>query len=124
MGRWGVPLIGCHCDVCTSDNPHNNRLRPSALLTYENGQRIMIDCGPDFRMQALRAQLNTLDGLVLTHAHHDHTAGIEALRIYYARQRKPLPCLLSKATHDDLMNRFNYIFDKRCRPQGLVHNSN
>ncbi len=116
----GVPLIGCHCAVCRSDNPHNNRLRPSALLTHGDNKKILIDCGPDFRLQALRSDLDSLDAVILTHTHHDHTAGIDELRIFNARQRKPLPCLLSAATYDDLALRYGYIFTGDKRTKGLV----
>ena len=119
-GSMGVPLIGCHCPVCSSDNPHNHRLRPSALLTYERNKRILIDCGPDFRLQAMRAGLESLDAVILTHTHYDHTAGIDELRIYNARQKKTLPCLLSQATHNDLCTRYGYIFVGDARTKGLV----
>ena len=116
----GVPLIGCHCDVCASKNPHNRRLRPSALVTFDDERKILIDCGPDFRFQALRESLNELSGVILTHAHYDHTAGIDELRIYCARQRGPLPCLLSQSTYDDLSLQFKYIFHGDARTKGLV----
>lgn len=115
----GVPLVGCYCDVCTSNDPRNYRLRPSALLTYED-QKVLIDCGPDFRLQALRSRLDSLDAVILTHAHHDHTAGIDELRIYNARQRKPLPCLMSRATCSDLATRYGYIFAGDSLAKGLV----
>jgi phosphoribosyl 1,2-cyclic phosphate phosphodiesterase len=109
-GSMGIPVIGCHCRVCTSDSPCNQRLRPSGLVTIEN-KKLLIDCGPDFRLQALRHHLDTLDGLLLTHAHHDHIAGIDELRIYYMRSKTPLPCLLSNKTAADLRARYSYIFD-------------
>lgn len=109
-GSAGVPIIGCYCDVCTSSNPHNRRQRSAALLNI-SGKNILIDAGPDVRMQALRWEINTLDGVLFTHAHQDHTAGIDDLRIYYIRSQTSLPVLLSQATLDDIKTRFSYLFN-------------
>lgn len=77
----GVPSIGCQCSVCRSCDPKDNRLRTSAIVRYE-GVNILIDCGPDFRQQILRASSLELDALLLTHIHYDHVAGIDDLRAY------------------------------------------
>jgi phosphoribosyl 1,2-cyclic phosphate phosphodiesterase len=105
----GIPVIGCKCLVCTSASPENRRLRPSGLLTLE-GKRFLIDVGPDFREQALRHKIDTLDGLLLTHTHYDHIAGIDELRIYYVRSNRHLPCLLSYESLEDLKKRYYYLF--------------
>jgi len=84
------------------------RLRPSALLQVE-GKNFLIDVGPDFRQQALRHKINHLDGLILTHTHYDHVAGLDELRIYYYMQKKPLPCLLSSDTLEELKIRYHYF---------------
>lgn len=105
----GVPEIGCECAVCTSTNPRNQRLRTSALLTIQ-GKRFLIDVGPDFRTQALRYGVGKLDGLILTHTHYDHIAGIDELRIFYLRTKSPVPMLLSRPSMDDLKLRYNYMF--------------
>ena len=110
-GSMGVPVIGCTCPVCTSNDPHNKRYRPSGLMVVDN-RNFLFDCGPDFRSQALHYKINKLDGIFLTHAHNDHTAGIDELRIYSLRSHRPLPCLLSQETLKDLQARFYYIFDK------------
>lgn len=110
-GSMGVPVIGCHCPVCTSTDPRNNRLRPSALLQVD-GKTLLIDCGPDYRQQALRYGIEKLDGVILTHAHNDHTAGIDELRVYYMHTQQSLPVLLSEETAKDLRIRFAYIFSK------------
>ena len=108
-GSVGVPVIGCSCEVCHSPDPLNQRLRPSAL--FRLGQRqFLIDAGPDFRMQALKHGITKLDGLLLTHAHHDHTAGIDDLRPIYYRRSSPLPVLLSAETAQDLHTRYSYLF--------------
>lgn len=108
-GSVGVPVIGCSCEVCHSSDTANQRLRPSALLRIDQRQ-FLIDAGPDFRMQALRIGLAKLDGLLLTHAHHDHTAGIDDLRPIYYRRQNPLPVLLSAETAQDIRMRYNYLF--------------
>jgi len=105
----GVPIIGCQCEVCCSLNPHNQRLRPSALMQMEN-KKFLIDIGPDFRQQALRYQIHALDGLILTHAHHDHTAGLDDIRPLYYNRKEPLPILLSDDTAFDIQKRFDYLF--------------
>lgn len=109
-GSMGIPVIGCECAICLSPSPYNQRLRPSALLKVM-GKNILIDCGPDFRCQMLQHHIKHLDGLIFTHAHYDHTGGFDEIRIINARSKKPLPCLLSKATAEDLKMRFPYIFD-------------
>jgi phosphoribosyl 1,2-cyclic phosphate phosphodiesterase len=112
----GIPVIGCSCDVCTSTSPFNKRMRPSALLTFGT-QNILIDSGPDFRNQALAHRLKTLDGVIYTHAHNDHTAGIDELRAFYMLSHQHLPCLMSNETYQDLRRRFGYIFDAKKEGQ-------
>lgn len=119
-GSMGIPVIGCKCPVCKSESPCNQRLRPSGLITI-NKKKILIDCGPDFRLQALHYHIDTLDGIIFTHAHHDHVAGIDELRVYNMRTQTSLPCLLSKETADDLMARYPYIF--KAKPILSAHQS-
>ncbi len=75
----GVPTIGCDCEVCTSKDPRDKRLRTSALVETA-GTRVLIDCGPDFRQQVLPLPFRKIDGILLTHAHYDHVAGIDDVR--------------------------------------------
>lgn len=75
----GVPSIGCNCKVCRSEDPRDKRLRCSALLE-EGDTRILIDCGPDFRQQILPWDFRKMDGILLTHIHYDHVAGIDDIR--------------------------------------------
>lgn len=105
----GVPVIGCQCPACQSNLKYNHRFRTSALLTI-NQKKILIDCGPDFRQQALQHKINTLDGIILTHAHNDHTAGLDDLRAFFYQRTSPLPLLLSEETHDEILKRFDYLF--------------
>lgn len=115
---WGVPVVGCHCSVCESTFFCNKRLRPAGLFTIK-GLKILLDVGPDYRSQAIQHHIHSLDGVIITHAHHDHTAGIDDLRVYYARN-KPLPLLLSKETYEDLKVRFAYIFQPKEPSKTLV----
>ncbi len=105
----GVPVIGCRCSVCISSSPFNARLRPSALLQVK-GLNLLLDVGPDFRMQALQYRIDHLDGLILTHTHFDHIAGIDDLRIYCARSKSKIPCLLSQDSLKELEKRYDYLF--------------
>jgi phosphoribosyl 1,2-cyclic phosphate phosphodiesterase len=104
----GVPVVGCRCAVCLSSDTRNKRLRSSVLVTWAKKQ-ILIDAGPDLRLQALLAKVSHLDGVIITHAHHDHTASFDELRVFGHLNGRPLPLLLSQATFNDLKMRFYYI---------------
>jgi phosphoribosyl 1,2-cyclic phosphate phosphodiesterase len=117
-GSTGIPVIGCDCAVCRSDSPCNKRLRPSGLLTVGD-RRLLIDCGPDFREQALRYDLSHLDGVILTHTHYDHIGGIDELRIFFFRYEEPLSCLLSKSSLKELQSRLHYMFAKRSHGNNI-----
>jgi phosphoribosyl 1,2-cyclic phosphate phosphodiesterase len=108
----GVPSLGCHCRVCTSDDPHDNRLRPSLLLS-RSGQNVVIDTTPDFRQQALRVGLDRLDAIVLTHGHADHILGFDDIRPFNIRQNTPLPVYGSEETFEVIRRAFAYVFDGR-----------
>jgi phosphoribosyl 1,2-cyclic phosphate phosphodiesterase len=108
----GVPTIGCHCDVCTSTDPRDNRLRPSILVTHE-GRNILIDTTPDFRYQALRARIDRLDAIVFTHEHADHIMGLDDVRPFNFRQRATIPIFASPKTMEAVHRCFEYIFDGR-----------
>jgi phosphoribosyl 1,2-cyclic phosphate phosphodiesterase len=106
----GVPTIGCHCDVCTSADPRDKRLRPSVLVQYE-GRNILIDTTPDFRYQALRAHIDHLDAVLFTHDHADHILGLDDVRPFNFRQRGPIPIYAAPAAMASIQRVFQYIFD-------------
>ena len=106
----GVPSLGCHCRVCTSKDPRDNRLRPSLLLSRAE-QNIVIDTTPDFRQQALRVGLDRLDAILLTHSHADHILGFDDIRPYNIRQKSAIPVYSTEETFRVLRRAFSYVFD-------------
>ena len=83
----GIPVIGCHCPVCTSSDPHDNRYR-SSILIEKGDTKVIIDTGCEFRLQALRCGLDSLDGVLYTHAHADHLMGLDDLRVFTGEARR------------------------------------
>jgi phosphoribosyl 1,2-cyclic phosphate phosphodiesterase len=120
----GVPTLACHCSVCSSTDPRDNRMRPSILLAHM-GQRAVIDTTPDFRSQALRVGLDRLDAVLFTHAHADHILGFDDIRPYNLRQRSAMPVYASAETIATLKRTFAYAFDKAPAistvPQVVLH---
>jgi len=106
----GVPTLSCHCRVCSSPDPRDNRLRPSLLLS-RNGQNVVVDTTPDFRQQALRASIDRLDAVLLTHGHADHIMGFDDIRPYNIRQQSALPVYSNDDTFRTIRRAFAYIFD-------------
>lgn len=110
----GVPTIGCHCDVCTSTDPRDNRLRPSILIAYE-GHNVLVDTTPDFRAQALRAKIERIDAIVFTHSHADHLMGLDDVRPFNFRQKGRIPIYASAQTMDAIQRCFQYVFEDAPR---------
>lgn len=110
----GVPQIGCNCEVCRSTDLRDKRLRTSALVETDNGNNLLIDCGPDFRMQMLNADSPRLTAALITHTHYDHVGGIDDMRPYCARGKFDVYCRPDVAT--DLRNRVPYCFGKVLYP--------
>ncbi len=113
----GVPMIGCDCATCLSDDPRDKRLR-TGLLIENTGQRLVIDISPDFRQQALRSHLCRLDALLITHCHADHVFGLDDIRPFNFRQG-PLPIYASAETWKELRRVFYYIFETTYVGGGL-----
>ena len=108
----GVPMIGSKSPVSRSADPKDNRLRTSAAIVTDNGRTIVIDCGPDFRYQMLRAGLDDVDGILFTHAHADHTAGLDDVRpICYFRSHD-IDLYAKEEVMESLKARFAYVFVK------------
>ena len=115
----GVPMIGCSCPTCLSADPRDNRTNAS-LLIESRGRNILIDCGRDFRQQALRHQLVRVAYILLTHTHFDHVAGIDDLRVF-SRQGQPIPLLGSPAHLAYLKTYiYHYLFDPAIQRGGGV----
>ena len=93
----GVPMIGCTCSVCTSDDPRDKRLRTS-LMVESDETRVVIDTGPDFRQQMLREEIGSLDAVVFTHEHKDHIAGLDDVRAFNYLQKKPMNWACGRST--------------------------
>jgi phosphoribosyl 1,2-cyclic phosphate phosphodiesterase len=106
----GVPTIGCHCAVCTSADPRDNRLRPSIIVTY-NDRSVLIDTTPDFRQQALRFGIQRVDAILFTHSHADHIMGLDDVRPFNFKQGGTIPIWGSEKTIEDIRRAFRYIFD-------------
>lgn len=109
----GIPVIGCDCAVCRSSDSKDKRLRASAIVRI-GGTNILIDCGPDFREQMLRAKSSELDMVLLTHSHYDHVGGVDDLRPYCYPDN--FPVCAQQNVLDDLVARVPYCFYKNPYP--------
>jgi len=107
----GVPMVGCNCPVCTSDNPRDKRTRASLLMRYDD-RTVLIDTSTDLREQALRQGIRRIDAVLFTHAHADHVNGIDDLRGFHFIHRDIIPCFASRETLHTLQNGFSYIFNE------------
>lgn len=105
----GVPVIACNCEVCTSADPHDKRLR-SSIMIENDGKVIVIDSGPDFRYQMLRGKVQRLDAIVFTHEHKDHTAGLDDIRAFNYKQQGPIDVYATTRVQEQLKREFYYIF--------------
>lgn len=105
----GVPMVGCHCPVCSSNDPRDKRTRASIIIETE-GKYILIDTSPDLRRQALRQRIPHIDAVLLTHPHADHVNGMDDLRGFHFIHRRVIPCHGSRATMEVVLRNFSYIF--------------
>lgn len=105
----GIPVIGCKCPVCTSADPRDNRLRTSGLVSFGD-KNIVIDTGPDFRQQMLRARVDDVAAVLFTHDHNDHTAGLDDVRPLNFRNQMTMPLYVTPSVQKSLSTRFAYAF--------------
>ena len=112
---FGIPVVGCDCPVCTSDEPRNRRTRHSLLI--ENDERaLLVDTPPELRLQLLREHVTRVDAVFISHLHADHLHGIDDLRIFTVRGDRSLRMLVAREHEADLRGRFPYIFDDSIEP--------
>ena len=112
---FGIPVIGCSCPACTSDDPRDRRTRVSAVVALEGGPTLLIDTAPELRLQLLAANIGTADAVLYTHDHADHTHGIDDLRALSLRGGR-LPIYGPPEVLERIAARFDYIFDHNVRP--------
>jgi phosphoribosyl 1,2-cyclic phosphate phosphodiesterase len=111
----GVPVIGCTCDVCSSLDYRDKRLRTSVHIETDNNS-FVVDTGPDFRQQMLRERIKRVDAVLFTHAHRDHTAGLDDVRAYNFMQQMDMPVYGTQAVLDQLQIEYAYAFAKQYYP--------
>ncbi len=111
----GVPIIACECEVCTSTDRRDNRLRSSILVESET-TRFIIDSGPDFRQQLLREKVKRLDAVVFTHEHKDHIAGLDEVKAFNFINKMVMPVYATKRVQEALQREFAYIFSEEKYP--------
>jgi phosphoribosyl 1,2-cyclic phosphate phosphodiesterase len=112
---FGVPQLGCRCEVCRSSDPRDQRSRVGAAIETDGGEVILIDTPPELRVQLLRAGISRVDAVLYTHGHADHTHGIDDLRAFTVLQRQHLPVYGAHDTLAGLSRKFDYIFDDAIR---------
>lgn len=105
----GVPVIGCACAVCTSDDPRDKRTRPS-IVVEALGRRVLVDTTPELRLQLLRERIPWIDAIVYTHEHADHIYGLDDVRMFSMRSKRPVPVYGPARTLTALRRAFAYIF--------------
>ncbi len=123
----GIPMIGCGCTVCQSEDKRDKRLRTSAFIEA-NGENILIDPGPDFRQQCLTHGIGKIDTFLVTHPHHDHIGGMDDIRsVFYAMDKKPLQFYAEQFSIDSIRKYYDYLFPADGKqvyhgaPQAVFH---
>jgi phosphoribosyl 1,2-cyclic phosphate phosphodiesterase len=112
---FGVPVIGCRCDVCRSPDPRDRRTRHAAVLE-EDGRRLLVDTPPELRLQLVGAGIREVDAVFYTHTHADHVHGVDDLRVFSERTGSALPVYAAEQDGPVLLSRFGYVFDPSIRP--------
>jgi phosphoribosyl 1,2-cyclic phosphate phosphodiesterase len=111
----GVPMIACKCHVCSSPDPNDKRLRSSVVLNI-NDRNVVIDTTPDFRYQMLRAKIDWLDAILITHSHKDHIAGMDDVRAYNYFQQAPIDVYATVSSQEIITREFPYAFADKKYP--------
>jgi len=111
----GIPVIGCDCKACMSNDNRDDRLR-SGVLVESNGTNILIDTGPDLRQQFLKLNIRHINGVLYTHEHNDHVAGLDDIRPFNFIQKKDIPFYGLPRVLKDIEHRFSYVFTKSPYP--------
>ncbi|MBN9349712.1 MAG: MBL fold metallo-hydrolase [Chitinophagaceae bacterium] len=111
----GVPMIACHCEVCTSTDTHDKRFR-SSILVESKTTTLIVDTTPDFRSQMLRNKVDKLDAVLFTHSHKDHVAGMDDVKAFSFFQHKPMDIYATELTQTALKREFPYVFEKEKYP--------
>lgn len=107
----GIPVIGCDCAVCLSDDPRDKRTRPSVVVERD-GATVLIDTPPELRLQLLRERIGSVDAIVFTHEHADHIYGLDDVRVFSMRQRRAIPVYGPPRVLEALQRSFRYIFEQ------------
>jgi phosphoribosyl 1,2-cyclic phosphate phosphodiesterase len=111
----GVPVIACRCEICRSADPRDRRLR-SSILIDTGGMRFVVDCGPDFRQQMLREEVESIDAILVTHAHKDHLGGLDDVRAFNYILQRPTAVYATKEVQKEIRREFAYAFTDHRYP--------
>lgn len=111
----GVPVIGCDCSTCISTDERDQRLR-SSILVEHCSTSLVVDAGPDFRQQMLRAKVRQLDAILITHTHKDHIAGLDDVRSFNYLSKKPMLVYARRADQEEIKREFSYAFAENPYP--------
>jgi phosphoribosyl 1,2-cyclic phosphate phosphodiesterase len=114
----GVPVPGCDCPVCTSQDARNKRLRVAILLSWD-GRCVVVDTGPDFRQQMITQRVRLIDGVLFTHYHADHLHGLDDIRTYCHRALRPIPLYGERPTLERIRRLFDYAFEDPAEGGGV-----
>ncbi len=117
----GIPVVTCDCEVCRSTDPLDHRLRTSIMVQTDN-TTLVVDAGPDFRYQMLRAKVERVNAVLITHQHHDHIGGFDDLRPYIFRLKHPMPVYAAKEAQEEIRREYSYSFAENPYPGAPTYN--